>query len=118
MRDSCQGVVGLFILGRYPGDELRIITLIQETLRKGGCENVHLDGWVVSCCEGTLVKAYAVLERGSLGAVTSGVRVAVEGACPGVLNVVRLLAEAAQGSGYPTLLSGQEGLVEGGLRLG
>lgn len=117
MKDSCQSSVGLFVLGRNPGDELRIISIIGKTLAENGCESVHFNGWVVSCCKGSLVKAYATLEQAGLGVVTPKVKVSIEGRCSEMLAIIRALAEAAQRGGYPALMSGQEGLVEGGLRL-
>ncbi len=118
MSDSCLSGVELFVLGRNPGDELRIIPVVEEALAENGCDSIRFNGWVISCCNGSLVKAYATLEQAGLGVVTPKVKVSVEGQCSEILRIVRALAEAAQRSGYPALMSGQEGLVEGGLRLG
>lgn len=118
MKPPCPGSVGLLVLGRVPGDELKIISIIEEALSSNGCESVRFNGWILSCCRDSMVKAYAVLDQAGIRAVTPKVRVTVEGVCSDVILIVRLLAEAAQRSGYPTLMMGQESLVEGGFRLG
>ncbi|GAB6147783.1 hypothetical protein [Stetteria hydrogenophila] len=118
LSNGCPASLGLLVLGRFPGDESKIISVIEEVLAERSCESIRFNGWIFSCCNGSTVKAYATIEQAGLGAALPRVRVSLEGECREVLALAGALAEAARRSGYPTLMDGQEGLIGGGPPLG